>query len=121
VFGPRTRMPREHGNGSYCLGTTPLTRVSGVRRPGPARDGPTHDGWRPATYVGRLNGLLALDDRVVCEHTGSTAALAHLSHGGAPSVLRAVAVARRRATITFDLVTHQRTGAVAFAARVREP
>jgi hypothetical protein len=36
-------------------------------------------------------------------------------------VLRAVAVARGRATITFDLVTHQRTGAVAFAARVREP
>ena len=52
--------------------------------------------------VGSRGLRTLLDDRVDCVHTGSIAALAPLSHGGAASVLRAVAVARGRATITFD-------------------
>ena len=56
-------------------------------------------GWEG---VGSRGLRTLLDDRVDCVHTGSIAALAPLSHGGAASVLRAVAVARGRATITFD-------------------
>jgi fructokinase len=56
-------------------------------------------GWEG---IGARGLRTLLDDRVDCVHTGSIAALAPLSHGGAASVLRAVAVARGRSTITFD-------------------
>jgi fructokinase len=55
-------------------------------------------GWEG---VGSRGLRTLLDDRVDCLHTGSIAALAPVGPG-AGGVVRAAAVARRRATVTFD-------------------
>src|SRR5918995_4430511 len=80
--------------------------VHGGRRTGVARttiiDGqPSYDFTAWWDKLSPAANRAVLDDHIRCLHTGSIAALAPAGSGSG-SVQRAAAVARRRATITFD-------------------
>jgi len=112
-----TRLVTQLGDDARGRGVLHHLRDNGVDvAPGSVRDGRPTSVARTVVTGGQASyefsvgweGLGArdlrtlLDDRVDCVHTGSIAALAPLSAAGAASVHRAVAVARGKATITFD-------------------